>query len=165
MTKFKPMKNYLGKLMAHVKTSASGCWEWQRYCEPGGYGRTRYLGANTLVHRMSWVLHMGAIPDGASVLHKCDNRRCCNPDHLFLGDAKENAADAMVKGRLDASLANLAKVTCLRRVRLLTDAQVSEILTSNESSASLASRMGCSYQNVYLIRRGKRKIAPMRVSA
>lgn len=156
------MKDYLRKLLANVKTSASGCWEWQRYCEPGGYGRTRYLGANWLVHRMSWALHKGAIPAGLCVCHKCDNRKCCNPDHLFLGTAKDNHDDAEKKGRLTHVPAILAHATRFRRVRLLTNAQVEEIMTSKETTRALSERMDCSYQNVYLIRRGLRKVAPKR---
>ncbi len=78
------------------------CWEWSGQRTGKGYGRLRY-GANerryVKAHRVAWELTYGAVPQGKMVLHRCDNRACCNPFHLFLGDAEANHDDMVRKRR------------------------------------------------------------------
>lgn len=64
-----------------------------------GYGHLEIKGKTIYAHRFAWALHFGRIPPNTLVLHKCDNVRCCNPDHLFLGTHKDNTYDAIIKGR------------------------------------------------------------------
>lgn len=76
-----------------------GCWEWTGYDNGYGYGMIMINARRRFTHRVSWILHGGEIPDGLCVLHKCDNRRCVKPDHLFLGTRKDNALDRAKKNR------------------------------------------------------------------
>lgn len=89
------MKNFWGKVH---KTKS--CWLWTGYCCSKGYGRFGFRKKGWGAHRVSWVLHKGEIPEGAGVLHRCDNPGCVNPKHLFLGTPKDNAVDRDQKGRL-----------------------------------------------------------------
>jgi len=75
------------------------CWEWQGYVGTGGYGRITINYKDELVHRIAFQLSHGEIPDGMCVCHKCDNRICCNPDHLWLGTLADNNRDCSEKGR------------------------------------------------------------------
>ena len=75
------------------------CWNWQGSFQSRGYGQIMDNYKQVFVHRYSWKLSNGPIPDGLCILHKCDNTTCVNPDHLFLGTNKDNSIDMSNKGR------------------------------------------------------------------
>lgn len=75
------------------------CIEVTRRIDDKGYGRIQRRQKELKAHRVSWEQTFGPIPEGLCVLHKCDNRKCVNPDHLWLGTRSDNNKDRMLKGR------------------------------------------------------------------
>src|SRR5215469_15976445 len=75
------------------------CWNWVAGLNDSGYGSFRFDGWMQAAHRVAWKLTFGD-PRELHVLHKCDNRKCVNPEHLFLGTNSDNVADKVRKGRL-----------------------------------------------------------------
>lgn len=84
---------------------STGCWEWMGAHLQNGYGFAKLMcykkgkKRNFTAHRLFYEHYKGKIPKGLLVCHHCDNRICCNPEHLFLGTHKDNMQDMMIKGR------------------------------------------------------------------
>jgi len=78
-----------------------GCWDWKFEQKKFTYPRMHFNKnvPRIAIHRYSYELYKGSIPEGMWVLHRCDNPRCSNPDHLFLGSSDDNINDMLGKRR------------------------------------------------------------------
>ena len=75
------------------KRGKDECWNWTASTRNSGYGRIGYNGKVVSAHRLSWIIHNGPIPEGKWILHKCDNKLCVNPNHLYAGTPGDNNYD------------------------------------------------------------------------
>lgn len=82
-----------------IEPLRSPCWTWTAGINGGGYGTFQFQRLPWVAHRIMWILTHGKIPRNKYVLHQCDNRRCVNPDHLFLGTHYDNMRDKCIKKR------------------------------------------------------------------
>jgi hypothetical protein len=125
----------------------AGCMEWQGTFINSGYG---YLGSRQtdvrLAHRAAWFFVHGRIPSGMHVMHKCDNKRCVNVEHLQLGTRKDNMQDSSLKGR--------AKKTKLSAEQ---QAEIFSMRASGALMREIAARFHVSRPMVSLILSGKVK--------
>lgn len=145
---------------ARVK-KGKGCWEWQGACNSTGYGNAVWHGRMFTAHRLaawlSGLIDSPAAPTNSAekthVLHKCDNRKCCNPKHFFLGSASDNMKDAYQKKRKAAFKGET------HANAKLTNAQATEIRriyrVHGLSQQTLANRYDVSQVTISLIIRGK----------
>ena len=157
MGKRGPQKIPLIKRFWAKVEKTENCWNWTASCATNGYGqlviRENGKQKRWTAHRLSWFIHFGLIPKGEGfhgtcVLHHCDNRKCVNPDHLFLGTNKDNIRDCVAKGRYTPP--------CLRG-ELHPDAKLKEIdvhniRSSDASISSLARHYNISRYAIYAVK-------------
>lgn len=104
---FKPLPEHddlqhaylLAKIAEKVVALPCGCWEWFGSVNGDGYGWFEANRRRVMVHRAVFLLCSGEVVKAAMILHRCDNPPCCNPAHLYLGDATLNNQDCADRGR------------------------------------------------------------------
>jgi HNH endonuclease len=135
----------------------SGCWLWTAAVASHGYGT---LNKNTTAHRYSCQLSFGPIPEGMLALHKCDNKLCVNPAHLYLGTKSDNGRDAYARGQNGRQIRRRREN---HQSALLTVDQVKEIRSLPHGRqkrgagviSDMATRFGVSAATIYDVRLGR----------
>ncbi|MFC0683049.1 HNH endonuclease signature motif containing protein [Novosphingobium clariflavum] len=125
---------------------ATGCWIWRGCIQPHGYGHIQINKVRYLAHRYFWMCMKGPIPEGMLLCHHCDNRRCVNPSHIFVGTALDNARDMVAKDRGRKG----QRTSCAK----LTDAEVSAIFIDLRCDHEIAADYSVSSSLIGQIRRG-----------
>ena len=128
-------------------TKKGSCWVWNGEKFRSGYGRIRIHWKKYTLHRVVFELYIGPIPKGLCVLHKCDNKPCINPEHLFLGTKADNAHDRDRKGRTILHLENL-----IPKTSKITRAQVIKIKNDNRKQKEIGADYGLSQQQISRIK-------------
>lgn len=158
------------RFRSRLAVSPTGCWEWTSPNSLVGRGRgyVSLGGKPMLHHRAVWTLLRGPIPEGAFLCHHCDNPKCANPDHLYVGDHRSNVRDMWERGRhwtqreperaraigIESGKLNTWAKGARNPKAKLTAEQASEIAASNEKTRILASRFGVNPTTIQRIRRG-----------
>lgn len=141
-----------------VKRGAEDCWVWSGNTSSCGYGRLRLGGKNdpqVSTHRFSYELANGPIEGGLYVLHRCDNRACVNPGHLFLGTAKDNIDDCLSKGRGGGQFSTGHDPRRVPKPKKLTTEQVLSIRRDDRQHRTIAADYGVDRSLISHIKRRK----------
>lgn len=137
------------------KDADDACWVWIGRLSKQGYGRIddgrRSVRKSFVAHRVSYEIANGSIPEGMEVCHRCDNRACVNPLHLFAGTHAENMADMANKGRARTP----SSVGSLNGRAILTEGDVRAIRRCTGTGSSIAAELGLPVEAVRDVIRGK----------
>lgn len=132
-----------------------GCWEWKKSMANNGYGLFSMRRGNRKTfsaHRISWSYHnQKSIPKGMYICHTCDNRKCVNPSHLYLGTSSDNNTDTIIRNRGNRRIGDKCSWS------KITEKQVEEIIESSEKQSALAARYGVDQSTISQIKTGKRR--------
>lgn len=135
----------------------NSCWPWTGPLNAYGYGNA---GHGKKAHREAYESAIGPIPRGLSVLHRCDNRPCCNPSHLFVGTQADNMNDMWSKGRGKPAPGGAFHGTANAAAKLTTEQVIQlrlEISAKNTTQRALAAKYGISEAQVSQIKHGKKR--------
>jgi Autographiviridae endonuclease len=141
-----PTKHANSKNIEYVKDT-EGCWNVISHSlNRNGYSVFKVNQKMLLIHRYSYETNVGEIPEGMEVLHSCDNRRCINPKHLFLGTQADNNQDMKSKGRCCCGESHHNAKLKANEV-----SEIRRLFTKKVSLGEIANRFAISKSNACLI--------------
>ena len=143
--------NRLKKYFEKYVIRQEGCWDWKGH-NTKKYGSLQYNGKSISAHRASWLIHYGEIPDGMFVCHKCDNPRCKNPEHLFLGTPTNNVHDMYKKGRNNSPRGEKSSNAKLTNQRAI---EIKQMLKEKVPVVDIVQKFNSKPSTIYDIKDGK----------
>lgn len=144
----------VNKELSKIFYNGSRCWEWTGGHTSDGYGSFS-IKQGVLAHRVSYEIRFGSIPKDMKVLHRCDNRACVNPDHLFLGTQFQNIEDMDMKGRRGTTPGEKNGMAKLTKEDVLEIRKRYKRYVKGSSTTSLAKEYGVTHTLISLIVRNK----------
>lgn len=131
----------------------TGCWEWIKTMHSkNGYGSIGVGTSNSeKAHKISYILHKGEIPIGLCVCHTCDNPKCVNPNHLWLGTPKDNSDDKFKKNRF-VSCKGESNGGC--KITEEIAKKIKEMLLIGKTSMEISRFFNINYKTVFHIKHG-----------
>lgn len=139
--------------MVSIKDEKS-CWEWMACKSKKGYGSIHWTAiGEDKAHRVAYILAIGNIPSDMCVLHKCDNRSCCNPNHLYAGTNAQNVIDKISRGRQPCLIGERNGRAILSSENIL---EIREMRRSGYKLKDISAKYGVTMSNISQICLGKR---------
>lgn len=138
------------RLLSKIEKKDSGCWEWQSMTRPDGYGMVWKDGKNQRAHRVIFEEFKHPLTRKDILCHKCDNRKCVNPDHIFVGTRSDNVKDAASKNRMPINDTHWNTKLSVTQVNLIREA-------TGYSHSELGKVFGVSQSTISRIRSGARR--------
>lgn len=141
----------------YIEKKPNVCWDWNGNINSSGYAHIKIGGRDSLrsynAHRIAYLVYVGSIEKNKIVCHKCDNRKCCNPEHLFLGTYKDNMVDMVNKKRNMNPKGSQCSWSKLNEDQVL---KMLELFKNGKNCAEVAREFGIDRRSASDIKRGRK---------
>jgi hypothetical protein len=128
------------RFMAKVEVVESGCAEWRAALHRDGYGKFTFGRKTIAAHKAAWLIFRGEVPAGKWVLHTCDNRKCVNLDHLYLGTPSDNVRDKIERcawwGRMKTPREQVDQAIAMYATGRFSQQQIGDMLGIRQTQVS-----------------------------